>query len=160
MSKRYLIFFHTLFFSVGILLNTATSFSSEPSTATPTDQTPPRCEIVKPFAGISAQELMKLKYSIKYTKFARDYHGVGYFKMVPKDGPIRSRYWRRYRIILDRRSKDLDYKDLILILGPQNLKGLSVLTWTYRDPEKEQEEHRVEDPLVHAPHREHALLVR
>ena len=139
MSKRYLIFFHTLFFSVGILLNTATSFSSEPSTATPTDQTPPRCEIVKPFAGISAQELMKLKYSIKYTKFARDYQGVGYFKMVPKDGPIRSRYWKRYRIVLDKRSKDLDYKDLILILGPQNLKGLSVLTWTYRDPEKEQE---------------------
>ena len=59
--------------------------------------------------------------------------------MVPRDGPVRSRYWRRYRIILNKISEDIDYKDLVLILGPQNLKGLSVLTWTYRDPEKEQE---------------------
>jgi hypothetical protein len=59
--------------------------------------------------------------------------------MIPGDGPVRSRYWRRYRIILNKISEEIDYKDLVLILGPQNLKGLSVLTWTYRDPEKEQE---------------------
>jgi hypothetical protein len=82
---------------------------------------------------------MKIKYTVKYTKFSQDYQGIGHFKMVPRDGPVRSRYWRRYRIILNKISEEIDYKDLVLILGPQNLKGLSVLTWTYRDPEKEQE---------------------
>jgi hypothetical protein len=138
-SKKYLLLFQTIFFTVSVLLYIPASFSKEPSTTIPSDQATSRCETVKPFAGISADDLMKIKYTVKYTKFAQDYQGVGYFKMVPQDGPVRSRYWRRYRIILNKISKEIDYKDLVLILGPQNLKGLSVLTWTYCDPEKEQE---------------------
>jgi hypothetical protein len=139
MSKRSILLFLPLSFSVCILLNSAATFSQEPSTAIPPAQVSPRCETVQPYAGISANDLMKIKYTVKYTKFSRDYQGIGHFKMVPRDGPVRSRYWRRYRIILNKISEEIDYKDLVLILGPQNLKGLSVLTWTYRDPEKEQE---------------------
>jgi len=139
MSKSSLLIFHAIIFSVSILLNSAPCFAQEPTTTVSPAQANPPCETVKPFAGISANDLMKIKYAVKYTKFAQDYQGVGYFKMVPKDGPIRSRYWRRFRIILNKTNKEIDYKDLVLILGPQNLKGLSVLTWTYRDPQKEQE---------------------
>ena len=139
MSKRSILLFLPLSFSVCILLNSAATFSQEPSTAIPPAQVSPRCETVQPYAGISANDLMKIKYTVKYTKFSRDYQGIGHFKMVPRSGPVRSRYWRRYRIILNKISEEIDYKDLVLILGPQNLKGLSVLTWTYRDPEKEQE---------------------
>lgn len=82
---------------------------------------------------------MKIKYAVKYTKFANDYESIGFFKMLPPKGPVRSRYWKRYRIILNKKNDLIDYKDLIVILGPQNIKGLSVLTWTYLDPEKNQE---------------------
>ena len=100
---------------------------------------PTCCETLKPYPGITADELMKIKYNVKYTKFAQDYRGYGYFKYGPSGGPVRSRYWNRYRIILNRKSPEIDYKDLIILLGPQIVKGLSVLTWTYLDPEKDQE---------------------
>jgi hypothetical protein len=121
------------------MLDSAVTRGEASSTTIPPAQGTPRCETVQPYAGISADDLMKIKYTVKYTKFARDYQAVGHFKMVPRGGPVRSRYWRRYRIMLNEISTEIDYKDLVLILGPQNLKGLSVLTWTYRDPEKEQE---------------------
>ncbi len=97
------------------------------------------CEPLKPDPGITADDLMKIKYNVKYTKFAQDYRGYGYFKYGPSGGPVRSRYWNRYRITLNRQSPEIDYKDLIILLGPQIVKGLSVLTWTYLDPEKDQE---------------------
>ena len=139
MSQKSTLLFLSLCISVCTLLDSAVTRGEEPSTTIPPAQGTPRCETVQPYAGISADDLMKIKYTVKYTKFARDYQAVGHFKMVPRDGPVRSRYWRRYRIILNKISEEIDYKDLVLILGPQNLKGLSVLTWTYRDPEKEQE---------------------
>ena len=100
---------------------------------------PTCCETLKPYPGITANDLMKIKYHVKYTKFARDYRGYGYFKIGPVGGPVRSRYWSRYRIVLNRGSTEFDYKDLIILLGPQILKGLSVLNWTYIDPERDQE---------------------
>ena len=100
---------------------------------------PTCCETLKPYPGITADDLMKMKYNVKYTKFAQDYRGYGYFKYGPSGGPVRSRYWNRYRITLNKRSTEIDYKDLIILLGPQIVKGLSVLTWTYLDPEKDQE---------------------
>ena len=82
---------------------------------------------------------MKISYYLKYSKFARDYKSAGFAKLLPSRGPSRTKEWRRFRIILNQGDKGIDYKDLLLILGPQNMKGISVLTWTYLDPRKDQE---------------------
>jgi len=100
---------------------------------------PTCCETMKPYPGISADDLMKINLYVKFTKFAQDYKGIGFVKLINKKGFARTRDWGRYRILLNRRSEIFDYKDLVVILGPQNIKGLSVLTWTYLDPEKDQE---------------------
>ena len=97
------------------------------------------CESLKPYPGISADDLMKIDTYIKFTKFAQDYKGIGLIKLVNKKGFDRSRDWGRYRIVLNKTSDVFDYKDLVVILGPQNIKGLSVLTWNYLDPGKDQE---------------------
>lgn len=96
-------------------------------------------QLMRPYPGISADALMKINLDIKFTKFARDYKGIGRFELVNKKGFVRTRDWGRYRIILDRESEVFDYKDLVVILSPQNIKGLSVLNWTYLDPNKNQE---------------------
>ena len=79
---------------------------------------------------------MKITYYLKYAKFARDYKSAGFAKLIPKNGPLRTKEWRRYRIVLNQRNEAIDYKDLLVILGPQNIKGLSILTWTYIDRRK------------------------
>jgi hypothetical protein len=100
---------------------------------------PDCCESLKPYPGISADDLMKIDTYVKYTKFAHDYKGIGLIKLVDKKGFTRTRDWGRFRIVLNKRSDVFDYKDLVVILGPQNIKGLSVLTWNYLDPKKDQE---------------------
>ena len=100
---------------------------------------PTCCETMKPYPDISVDDLMKINLYVKFTKFAQDYKGIGFVKLINKKGFARTRDWGRYRILLNRRSEIFDYKDLVVILGPQNIKGLSVLTWTYLDPEKDQE---------------------
>jgi len=94
---------------------------------------------MKPYPGIPAEDLMKIDTYVKYTKFARDYKGIGLIKLVDKKGFTRDRDWGRFRIVLNKSSEVFDYKDLVVILGPQNIKGLSVLTWNYLDPLKDQE---------------------
>lgn len=130
---RFLFFMCLPFVSFGSTADAA----NEPS-ATPAPNTA-RCESPKPCAGITADDIMKIKYSVKYTKYARDYQGRGTFKLIPQNNLVRSRYWRRYRIMLDKASSAIDYKDLLVILGPQNIKGVSVLTWTYRSPDRDQD---------------------
>src|SRR5512139_4126456 len=100
---------------------------------------PDCCESLKPYPGISADDLMKIDTYVKYTKFAQDYKGIGLIKLVDKKGFTRTRDLGRFRIVLNKRSDVFDYKDLVVILGPQNIKGLSVLTWNYLDPLKDQE---------------------
>ena len=102
-------------------------------------ESPPCCETLKPYPGISADDLMKIKYDVKYTKFAQDYSGIGTFKSINKKIYTRTREWRRYRILLDKRSNVFDYKDMLVILDPENIKGISVLSWAYLDPNKDQE---------------------
>ena len=109
-----------------------TFFSSSPGWGEDT-------KLMRPYPGISADDLMKINLDIKFTKFARDYKGIGRFELVNKKGFVRSRDWGRFRIVLNKESDVFDYKDLVVILGPQNIKGLSVLTWTYLDPDKNQE---------------------
>ncbi len=93
----------------------------------------------KPYEGISAGDLMKIKYEIKYTKFARDYQSTGDVWLIGKGGFKRHRKFLRARIILNRESDGMDYKDYVAFTEPRNVKGLGILTWTYIDPEKEQD---------------------
>ncbi len=116
--------------------------SSRADTSLPSPQPPACptcCETLKPNPGISANDLMRIKYFIKYTKFARDYTGIGVFKMINRKDYTRTREWQRYRILLDRRSEVFDFKDLLVIVEPDNIRGIAVLSWTYRDPEKDRD---------------------
>jgi len=100
---------------------------------------PSCCETLKPNDDLSADDLMRIHYVVKYTKFSQDYTGIGTFKLINNKGLTRTREWGRYRILLHNRSDVYDYKDLVVILGPQNIKGLSVLSWTYLDPKRDQD---------------------
>lgn len=93
----------------------------------------------KPADGMSINALMKMSYHIKFTKDCKDYESWGGFDLVDKKGLVRKRGWHRYRIILDRLSDGIDYKDILVMDKPQNVKGLGVLTWSYLDPDKDQE---------------------
>lgn len=95
--------------------------------------------IDKPYEGISADELMKIKYYIKYTKFAQDYQSAGDVWLITKGGFKRHRKFLRSRITLNRESDGIDYKDMVMFTEPRNVKGLAILTWTYIDPKKEQD---------------------
>jgi hypothetical protein len=95
--------------------------------------------IDKPYEGISADELMRIKYYIKYTKFAQDYQSAGDVWLVTKGGFKRHRKFLRSRITLNRESDGIDYKDMVVFTEPGNVKGLAILTWTYIDPKKEQD---------------------
>lgn len=135
--KRVLLFL--ISFLLVIILPCSAGWG-EKSSLTPTPPVCPTCcETMRPYPGISADDLMKIHYYVKFTKFARDYKGIGYIHLINKKGFKRSRDWGRYRILLAKYNEVFDYKDLVVILNPQNIKGLSVLTWTYLDPEKDQE---------------------
>ena len=98
---------------------------------------PTCCEKVNLYPEIPVDDLMKIKYLIKYTKFARDYNSKGIFYLIDRKGFTRTRGWERFRVIINR--DGIDYKDLIVVTNPQNIKGLSVLTWMYLDPKRERD---------------------
>ncbi len=97
------------------------------------------CERAVVSPGISADEVMRIKYYIKYTKFASDYRSDGEFLLIDKRGFKRTRGFERYRTLLYRTTEEVDYKDLVVITDPQQLKGLAILTWNYLDPSRYQD---------------------
>lgn len=137
--KRILLFLLLAGFLVINLFYTSVSWGEEMKLKPTPPDCPTCCETWKPYPGISADDLMRINLYVKFTKFAKDYKGIGLIKLINKKGFTRSRDWGRYRILLSKESDVIDYKDLVVILGPQNIKGLSVLTWTYLDPEKNQD---------------------
>ena len=98
---------------------------------------PTCCKKVNLYPGINVNDLMRMKYIIKYTKFANDQESVGSFIMTDKNGLKRTRKWHRYRVILEK--DGIDYKDLIVLTEPEHIKGLAVLTWMYLDPNRERD---------------------
>lgn len=92
-----------------------------------------------PDEGMSVDEYMRLWYHLKYSKDCNDYYSHGWVIKKDKRGYIRKQEWLRHMIILRRKSDDLDFKDLVTVINPQNVKGLSILTWTYISPNKDQE---------------------
>lgn len=94
-------------------------------------------KVYTPKEGMSADEIMRIKYHNKYSLFAHDYQQTGKVIYVDKSGFTRKRRWKRMRIT--KAGEDgISYKDIVVFTYPTELKGLAVLTWTYEDPQKEQ----------------------
>lgn len=97
-------------------------------------------KVYKPEQGMSADEIMQIKYFVKYTKFAQDYESIGYVYLIDKSGFTRERTFLRQRILLGRPSDGIAYKDIVMFTGPTAVKGLATLTWSYVDPDREQQQ--------------------
>ena len=95
-------------------------------------------QVYKPKEGMSADEIMRIEYFVKYTKFAHDasFPGKAYF--VDKSGYTREKSTFRERITLGRKSDDIAYKDLVIFTSPE-VRGMGTLTWTYMDPKRQQD---------------------
>ncbi len=95
----------------------------------------------KPTPDMSAADLMKINYVIKYTKFLDDMTinklSIYY---ISRSGGKRFRSAKRLRVTLNRPKDDLDYKDIVVITSPENVKGLAVLTWSYINPKRQREQ--------------------
>jgi hypothetical protein len=87
--------------------------------------------------GMSAEEIMRVKYHNKYSLFAQDYSSISQIIYVDKSGYTRRKDAVRKRII--KAGEDgISYKDMIMITYPTESKGLAILSWTYEDPTKQQ----------------------
>lgn len=95
----------------------------------------------KPTENMSADDLMKIDYAIKYTTFLDDCCinkcAISY---ISRDGHIRQKEAKRFRITLNRPEDGLDYKDLVVITHPENVKGLAIMTWSYLDPARQRDQ--------------------
>ena len=96
-------------------------------------------EVPRPYAGITADQLMKMWFAIKYTTFAEDVQMEGDYYLVAEDGFRRNWKFLRSRILLNRKTEDIDYKDLVVVTNPAQVKGMGVLSWTYLDPKRKQD---------------------
>jgi len=96
-------------------------------------------KVYKPKVGMTADEIMEIKYFNKYSLFAKDYESIGDVVFIEKDGSRRNRRFLRQRIILGRKSDDVSYKDLVMFTQPTSVKGLATLTWNYINPNRDQD---------------------
>ena len=97
-------------------------------------------QVYKMRSGMNVDEIMQIQYFNQYTKFARDYQSTGYVYLIEKNGSQRQRTFLRQRIILGDGNQNIDYKDVTMFTGPTSVKGLGILSWTYkqygRDPDQ------------------------
>ncbi len=96
-------------------------------------------QVYKPKEGMTADEIMQIKYFNKYSLFAHDYDSIGDVVFIEKDGSRRNRRFLRQRIILGRASDDVSYKDLVMFTEPTSVKGLATLTWNYLNDNRDQD---------------------
>jgi hypothetical protein len=96
-------------------------------------------KMTRPRPGMSADDLMKIAFHTIYSKDSKDYDAVGKDHRINKAGLRLTRNWHRYRIILNRPQDDLDYKDITAFTGPENVRGMSVLTWSYFSLDRDQD---------------------
>jgi len=96
-------------------------------------------EMTRPKPGMNADQLMQIYFHVKFSKDSHDYTAQGGTQLIDKAGLKRARGFQRSRIILNRVEDDLDYKDIVSFTSPENIKGLSVLSWTYLSLGKDQE---------------------
>jgi hypothetical protein len=91
-----------------------------------------------PKEEMGADEVMRIAYHNKYSLFAYDYKSTSRIFYVDKSGFKRTKEAIRERIIKAGQG-GISYKDLIPVTYPTESKGLAILTWTYEDPDKDQE---------------------
>ena len=94
-------------------------------------------KVYTPQEGMSADEIMRISYHNKYSLCAKDYQQIGEVLYVDKSGFTRKRVWKRMRIVKGG-ADGISYKDIVVMTYPTEIKGLAVLTWTYEDPNKDQ----------------------
>lgn len=95
-------------------------------------------KVYKPQPGMTADEIMRVKYHNKYSLFATDYHQVGEVLYVDPSGFTRKRVWDRSRIVKAGK-EGISYKDLVAMTYPAAVKGLAILNWAYKNPKREQD---------------------
>jgi hypothetical protein len=93
-------------------------------------------QVHKPKVGMTADEIMRIEYFIKYTEFCHDTKMLGKAYFIDKSGFVREKETARMRITLGRKSDDMAYKDIAMFTSPQ-VKGLAALTWTYMNPQRQ-----------------------
>lgn len=94
-------------------------------------------KVYAPKEGMSAEEIMRIKYHNKYSLFAKDYYSTSQVLYVDPSGFTRKRIAVRERIV--KAGQDgISYKDLVVVTYPTEVKGLAILTWNYEDPFKDQ----------------------
>ncbi|MCD6093606.1 MAG: outer membrane lipoprotein-sorting protein [Candidatus Omnitrophica bacterium] len=87
--------------------------------------------------GMNADEIMKTVYHNKYSLFCKDITLKG--KVIYIDSPnfFRKRKYIKYRMIS---GKDgIAYKEITTFTYPTEVKGLSLLVWSYESPQKKQD---------------------
>ena len=118
-----------LFLFLGILFFTSSVFAQELEYN----------KVYTPKEGMSAEDIMRIKYHNKYSLYAKDYQQTPIEVLyVDPSGFTRKRLAKRLRII-KAGQEGISYKDLVVVTYPTEVKGLAILTWTYLDPEKDQE---------------------
>jgi outer membrane lipoprotein-sorting protein len=95
-------------------------------------------EVPRPDKNMSPEQLVTVWYDIEFTRFARDYKNYNTFFLRDRNGATRERKAYRARIIIA--GDDIDYKDYAVFLTPASIKGVAMLSWHYRDPEREREQ--------------------
>jgi len=99
-------------------------------------------QVYKIKRGMSLDEIMKITEHVQYTLFSFDYQSTGNVFFVDKRGATRTRKFLRQRIVLgsDSLSPEYKYKDMVIFTQPTSVKGLGILTWTYSDPDRGQDQ--------------------
>jgi len=88
--------------------------------------------------GMSADEVMRIASYNKFSLFAYDYKSTSRILYIDKSGFTRKKEALRERIV-KAGQEGISYKDLILVTYPTDTKGLAILSWTYEDPNKDQD---------------------
>jgi len=136
-KTKFIQYFRTIFIAVGLVV-ISMSFPVRPAQSElvlPTSTG----KMSRPAPGMSTDELMKVCFHVLYSKDCRNYKSHGVVHLRSKRGFERTRIYHRSRIILNRPADDLDYKDMVTFSHPQNVKGFTVLSWTYLTPGRDQD---------------------
>ena len=87
--------------------------------------------------GMSANDIMKIVYHNKYSLFCKDITLKGQVIYVDSPTFVRKRKYTKHRMILGQ--DGIAYKEMTTLTYPTEVKGLTVLVWSYISPEKEQD---------------------
>lgn len=94
--------------------------------------------VYQPESGMTAEQIMRIKYHNKFSLFAQDHQSLSQIFYVAPSGFTRRRDAVRQRITKAGEG-GFSYKDLVAVTYPTDMRGLAILTWTYQDAAKNQD---------------------